>query len=327
VQADPDAPHQPEEKSKPAGKTPDSKSTDTPAGAEPKPPTEPEKKIETPPEKPKKDANGNVPSAFSKNAQRLEKNWKAVQERTTQLDASEAQLKQREQTIAQREQKAQLADARAKSKFTPEQYEQAASGKLKSAETLTLQADGLDRRAEQLEADGKYGEAELAKKQAQDLREQAAGVKYTARQMKEMAENLRKNPDPTIEQHKAAMEGQKKYYLVEAAKQWPDLAKDGSEFQKQMAGHLKAAADLGIDPNEFPSIFYHAARLTAAETAAARVPAMDKELGELRAKVKELELLTTPGGGQGSAQRQPEAGAKTDEQEEAELRHEANQRS
>jgi len=266
-------------------------------------------------------------SKFSNNTERLDKTWKAVNERKVQLDAREQQINQQVAALKLQEQKIQLEAAKAKQKFTPEQYEQAAQNKLNSITSFDLQAKGLDKQAEEFEANGEYGKAELARKQAQDMRDQINGERYSAKQLREMADNLRKNPDPTIAQHKATMEQHKRHYLLEAAKVWPDLAKEGSEFQKQMAGHLQAIAKQGIDPEENPVVFYHVARLTAAEAAAARVPDLVKKLGVAEAKVKELEALVAPGGGQGSVQRQS---GKTDmsvEEEEAELRQEAQARS
>ena len=300
-------------------KQPDSLTTDTLATADKtkQPEATDKNKTETQPE-----AKGK--SEFAKNAERLDKTWKAVNEQKSKLAEQDAQLKAREQAIAQREQKIQLDAVRAKSKFTPEQYEATATDRLNSAEQLVLQAKGLDKQAEEMEAAGEYGKAELAKQKAQDLREQAAGEKYSAKQLKSMAENLRKNPEPTLQQHQATMEQHKKHYLLEAAKVWPDVAKEGSEFQKQMAAHLQAASQSGLDANENPVLFYHVARLTAAETAAARVPGLEKELGAAKARVKELESLTAPSGGITVAHKSESAPADfsklTLEQQEAQLR-------
>ena len=310
-----------------ADKIPDSKTDDTRATAD-KAAAEATPKNETPKVEKQPDPNAKKASEFAKNAERLDKTWKAVNERKTQLDATETTVKQREAAIAQREQKAQLAEAKAKQRFTPEQYETAANAKNASIQQLELQAKGLDAQAEELEGNGEYGKAELAKKQAQDLREQAAGEKYSAKQLKEMADNLRKNPEPTLQQHQAKLEQHKKHYLIEASKVWPDVAKDGSEFQKKMAEHLQAVAQAGLDANENPVLFYHVARLTAAEATAARVPKLEKELGEAQAKVKELEALTAPGGGNGAIQKIEQVKTDlSDADEEAELRLQALARS
>jgi hypothetical protein len=44
-----------------------------------------------------------------------------------------------------------------------------------------------------------------------------------------------------------------------------------------------------------PQSIYLVTQLTAAESSAARVPAMEKELSQMKARVKELETLTAPG--------------------------------
>lgn len=297
---------------------------DTPAAAEKKP-AEATEKTETqkPTDKP---ADSKPKSKFGADKERLDKTWKSVNEQKAAQTAKEAALTQREQQIAQREQKAQVAEAKSRNKFTPEQYTAASQNKIKQAETLAIQADGLDRRAEQMEQQGKYAEAEQLKAQAKEKRDESNLERAQARSMDQMADHLRKNPDPTIAQHKATLEQHKRHYLLEAAKRWPEVAKDGSEFQKTMALHLQAAAQQGLDPAENPSVFYHVARLTAAESAAARVPDLEKQLGAAQAKVKELELLVAPGGGKGSAQTQPAARALTDDEEAAELRQQALQR-
>lgn len=302
---------------------PKSSETDTPATAENKPAeaTEKDQKPEAKPEEKPADTKGK--SKFAADKERLDKTWKSVNEQKTQLTAKEQALAAREQQIAQREQKASLAEAKARNKFTPEQYLQAGQNKLQSAESMAIQADGLDRRAEQLEQAGNYTEAAKLQAQAKSIRDQSTAERVLAKQMQDMAEHLKKNPDPTLEQHKATLENHKRHYLLEAAKAWPDVAVANSAFQKRMAEHLQAAAQQGLNPEENPSIFYHVARLTAAEAAAARVPDLEKKLGAATARVKELEALTSPGGGKGSAQTQPAARELTDAEEEQQLRQAA----
>ncbi len=112
-----------------------------------------------------------------------------------------------------------------------------------------------------------------------------------------------------------------------AAKEWPDLLKDGSEFQKKVAKNIQDARAAGLDENELPVIRYHAARMAALETESARVPDLVKKLGEAEAKVKELELLSAPGGGVGAVQRQPSGQPASDEDEGEALRREAAENS
>lgn len=79
-----------------------------------------------------------------------------------------------------------------------------------------------------------------------------------------------------------------------------------------------------LDPKMLaqPSAIYHASKLAAAElkaqqyqTESARVPGLVKELGELKAKVKELEAMTTPGS---STTAQRLGSSQTDEEAELE---------
>lgn len=306
---------------------PESLTDDTRAAAEQKTAEATENKTETQTEV-KTEAKADKKSEFARSGERLDKTWKAVNEAKAAQAATEATLKAREQAIAQREEQVNLQAAKAKQKFTPDQYDTAAANKLASVETLELQARGLDAKSKEHEDAGEYGKSEMAKQQAQDLLEQAAGEKYSAKQLKEMGEQLRKNPEPTLQQHQAKMEQHRRHYLLEAAKVWPDVAKDGSEFQKSMAGHLQAAAQQGLDANENPILFYHVARLTAAETTAARVPKLEKDLGAAQARVKELEKLTAPGGGSGATQRIVEKKTSlNDDEEAAELRAFAESRS
>jgi hypothetical protein len=321
---------QPAAGSEKTGDTPLNKSseTDTPAAADQKPPDgqkKDDKGTQKPGDKSGKTPDPKAQSKFAADKERLDKTWKSVNDRKTELDTRETTLKAKEQALAIREQKAAVTEARAKNKFTPEQYLTAGQNKLKAAENLAVQADGWDRRADELERNGKFAEAEQHRAKAKELREQSQAERYQARQMEQMADHLRKNPDPTLEQHKATMESHKKHYLIEAAKRWPDVAVPNSEFQKVMAGHLQAAAQQGLDPAENPVVFYHAARLTAAETAAARVPDLEKKLSAAEAKIKELEALTAPGGGKGSAQTQPQQRQLTDEEEGEQLRQMAQQ--
>lgn len=298
---------------------PDSKPTDTPAGAEPKQPTEP-KDTETP--KPgEKPANEPNKSKFAKDQERRDRSWKALNTEKEAHAKAVADFKAQQQAFEQQKQRFESERTKASQKYTPEQYETASGSKVKVAQELDLQADGMEARAAKLDEEGKYGEAQLLKNQAREKREQAAGERGLSRQLKQMADHLRANPDPSAQQVAQQQQAAMKHYTLEAAKQWPDVAKEGSEFQKTMAGHLKAAADAGLDPKEFPVLMYHAARLTAAETDAARVPGMEKELVGLRAKVKELEALTNPGGGRTAAQQLPaKTSPKTLEEEGEELR-------
>lgn len=309
------APQQPVETPSEASPKPDSLPTGTPAEVEPKPSTEPKTETQKAAEKNK--------SSFVKNAERLDKSWNAVNAEKVRLEALDVAIKQRESSFKRQEENFKLQQSRTQQRFTPQQYEEASQNKLKLADNLALMADGLDRKADELENAGKLLESQQAKQQAQEKRDEAAAERGLARQMKTMAGQAQSTPDASVVQIQARRQQEKQHYTLEAAKAWPDVAKAGSEFQKKMAEHLNAAAQQGISPDEYPIMMYHAARLTAAETTAARVPVMEKELGELRAKVKDYEKLTSPGGGSTSAQAIPQKGAQTAEEEFESLRMEA----
>lgn len=241
-------------------------------------------------------------SPFKRNQDRLEKTWKAVNERKTTLDSQESALNQRKAELDAREQQIAAKAAKADSKFSPEQYEQAAATKLNGISNFEIQADGLEARAAKLESDGKYGEAERCKEQAAGLRAQATADKVMAQRMREYAQHLRANPDPTAAQLQQQKTQALSHWTVEAAKSYPELAAKGSPFQTAVANALQEAAKNGLDVNEHPSLMFHAAKMVALQTAAERVPNLEKEVGKYKARVKELEGLTSPSGGQGAAQ-------------------------
>lgn len=296
---------------------PNSISTDTPAAVDPTKPAEPVKKLET------KQPTGN----FGKDKQRRDDSWKALnaekesfaKERSSYEALKAAHTREVEQFKVQQAKKANA--------FTPEQYEQAAQNRVGQSTQQDEQADAWEARAEQLENAGNFKGAEQAKANAKQLREQAILGRAQSKQFKEMADNQRRNPDPTLEQIRQKNDQQMRGYTLKAVEQWPEFGKQGSEFQKQVAQGLQDARKLGLEVNDNPALLYYAARLVAGETTAARVPAMEKELGVLRARVKELESFTAPGGGSASVQRQSQANQPLNDDQELEyLRQEAARR-
>lgn len=312
VQADGELPAKaPEQTANDGIANPDSLSTDTPAAADTKP-AEPISK-QTPPD-PKA-------SSFAKDKVRRDDSWKALNTEKSAFQQERSQFEALKQSHSREVERFQVERAKANQKFTPEQYEQAAQQRETAIGGLNEQAEAWEARAEKLEGAGDFKGAAQAKLQADNLKEQALASKLQARQFKDMAAQLRQNPDPTMEQVKAKNEHAMREYTLQAVSKWPKFAEQNGEFQKKVAQELQAARQQGLEVNEVPVLLYHAARLVAAETEAARVPVLDKELGQLRAKVKELEALTAPGGGSGSIQRQPTGNvAKSDEEEGAELR-------
>lgn len=172
------------------------------------------------------------------------------------LNEEKTAVKSERERLERERQEFQEQRKQTEAQYSPEQYDQAAKN---------------------FEAQGKFDLADLAKTRA---------------------EELRKNPPPTPQQqdvmrrqqadHDKAM----KEWWGKAAVDYPNVAKDGSPENAA----LKTFIQTEPDAVKSPKGMYYAARLVQAETAAARVPDMDKELGALRAKVKELETLTAPGG-------------------------------
>lgn len=281
-----------------------------------------EKKSDLPGDKPADKAGD---SKFAKAQQRLHKTWESVNQRKTDLDTQAQQLEQQKAELKRQQEDWQRQQSEAQSQYQPEQYEQAAELKAKRATDLHAQADGIEARAKKAEDDGDFTAAARLQDEAKKIRKAAYQQEGNAEDLKAHAEQLRKNPPPSATAREEQLEGKRKEWTMKAATDYPELAKNGSPLQQAVAGHLKALRETDRALASNPQIIYHVTRLAAAETAAARVPAMEKEMAELKAKVKEFEELTAPGGA-GSAQRTtPGATVKTDDEEAAELRQLAGQ--
>lgn len=170
--------------------------------------------------------------------------------------------------------------------YTPEQYEQAASV---------------------FEKQGRFDLAEAARERAKELRANPP------------------KPDQALQQRQQQeaqqMEAAKKEWWGKAAVTYPDVVKQGTPQHQALRTFIESEPEVIRSPK---GMFY-AARLVSAETAAARVPEMEKELGALRARVKELEGLTAPAG-EGAAQRIPGEKSfqeKSDSEQFAELEEQA----
>lgn len=133
--------------------------------------------------------------------------------------------------------------------------------------------EDYEKAADDWEAQGKYDLAEAARDRAKQLRE-TPDVNAVADQSAKVAER----------------EKLQKEWYSKAAIDFPEVARNGSDQNAKLKALLAAEPDVLNDPKGM----YYASRLVAAETSAARVPVMEKELGELRAKVKELESNTMP---------------------------------
>ena len=268
-----------------------SKANDTPAAAEPKKTTE----------KADEQTSADKGSKFAQNQTRLEGGWKKLNEGKTELQKQQEAFKaqQDEFTKKQREFEAQQQKA-SQPKYKPEDFEQFAK---------TAQQE-----AEALEAEGKFDEADEKR--------------VLARKAVARAKELRDNPPPAPKTDAAAeaeFKAQQKEWWGKAAIDFPNVVKPGSPEQAALAALIKAEPAVINDPKGM----YYAARLVTAEAAAASVPNLTKENGELRAKVKELtEKFSIPGASVATTASRPKPDSeKTDEELEEELRAEAATRS
>ena len=180
---------------------------------------------------------------------------------------------------------------------TPERYEAFAlkcsnDAKIKLAEAITAENEGRIEDAEKLRDEAKF------------LNRDAANATASA-------EHLKKNPPPTVKQQQEKFVADQKSWITQAATDYPEFAKRGSPVQVATAEVFKAITAKHPETAKLPGLVYYCARIAQAETAAARVPVLEKELGETKTKLTELEALTnpTPSGG---VQRQPAAKSSKD---------------
>jgi hypothetical protein len=273
----------------------------TPADKEPQKPQD-QKPAEKPADKP---ADPKA-SKFAENQQRLMGGWKTLNaEKETLKQERETFQRERDSLVAERK---QLEDERQKvnqPKYKPEDYEN-------YAREATQKAMAWNEQAQKLEGEGKFDEADKAAAQSKLLRQQAL-------QAKERADHLRANPpkpSPTAEQAAKDFEVKRKEWYGKALTHYPAFKDKTSEPFKRLTAVLTKGAE-GYDPiieevvNRSPEGMYYAARLVQAETLAASVAQKDKEIVELRAKVKELdEKAAIPA----DAVAQRQAGKKSDEE-------------
>ncbi len=269
-------------------------------------------------------------SAFSKDQQRKDQSWKSLNSEKEAFRKQQQDFALERAKYQQNIDRDQQAKAKSSSKNGPEFYEQGASALLQAADASDLQADGLEARAQRLEDNGDEAGATKIKAQVKALRNQAIVNRSKSEEAKNYADHLRKNPDPTLQQIQEKNASALKFYTLEAAKipGCEDMVKEGSEFLQKMAVYEKNLEEQGYPVIENPVMRYHVAQFIRAESAAGRVPAMEKELGQLRAKVKELEAFTAPGGGRSAVTQQlpPGNAPRSDEDEGAALRAEAQGR-
>lgn len=223
----------------------------------------------TPPTKPES------ASKFAKDAARRDTSWKAINAEKQAHAQAVAQFKA-EQSAWQRER--ELAEV--STEVTPDKYTDYAA-------RMRMQSDHLKAEAQRLEQAGEYDAAEAKREEARDC-------EADIRKATKAAEELRKNPPPDKVARVAQIEAQKKEWTLKAATDFPELAKQGSALQQGVADGLRDLQANAPAMLRDPKSIYFVTKLVAAEAAAARVPAMEKELGQMQARVKELEALTSP---------------------------------
>lgn len=286
----------------------DKPSTDSPKEGTPAAPEKPaDKPIEkTPdskeqsPEKP-----GDKLSKFAKDAQRRDTSWKALNSEKDALKTERERFKAEQEEFSRQRKQWEVERAKASRPHPPEKYDQLAQQCYQQSQQLRLQADGMDKRADKLEEDGNLTEAAKARQDAENLRNDSIYQERLSRQALSQAQYLRQNPDQTLEKASQQKEAELKKITVDAASAFPDLLKEGSEFQKSVALHEADLKANGYDVREYPILRGAVCRLVAAEAEAARVPGLAKKLEAAEARVKELEAKTAPGGGTNSVPRHP----------------------
>ncbi len=235
-------------------------------------------------------------SKYAQDRERRDKSWKEI---NAEKEAHAAKVKaDQDATAAQRR---QLEADRAQ--FQREQSQQQDAEKPEAYEYYAGQQDqkvaALLTQAKQAEDAGDFDKAEK-------LREQANEHKVWAKSFRERAQKLRENPPAGPQQRQAATQAKIKEWMLKATTDFPDFAKANSDTQKEYVQFMQLVQQNYPQFAGIPELVYFAVeradlKLQAArhKTAADRVPALEKELGELKTKLTELEALTnpTPGGG------------------------------
>lgn len=226
------------------------------------------------------------PSKFAKDQARRVETWENINRTKTELATTKAALDQR--ATALQAQEAALAQREAKltqPRFKPEDF---------------------DSHAAKLEA------AADAKEEAGDVRE-SDYLRRNAKEYRRNAQQLREHPpqaDPTIAQQREAEKAQfaarQREWWGKSAVDFPAVANEGTPERAALLNLIKSEPDIVNDPKGM----YYASRLVTAETLAARVPTIEGELTALKARVKELQELTTVPN-DGNTSRPPSTGTKT----------------
>lgn len=236
-------------------------------------------------------------SKFAQANARLEGGFTKLREEKSAFEKERLTFQAEREEVAKQRKALETERAQASQpKYKPEDYENHAAN--------------LEREAEACDAKGDF--------------DQAVIKRHEASKHKAYAKELRDNPPkpaPTDEEAQASFLKAQKEWMSKALTDFPRVGDKNSDEAKAYAALIKNEPKIMEDPK----LLYFAARLVCAETSAAAVPAKDKELDGLRAKVKELETkLTIPGDVVtiNQAGRKP-VSEQTDEELESELRREA----
>lgn len=233
------------------------------------------------------------PSKYEKNVQRQKSAWEQINQEKADVRGERERLKAEAEKLST-ERKA-FEDERSRynqPKYTPDEY---------------------DKAADKFEAEGKFDLADKAREYAKYLR---------ANPPKPLQTDAQKQAEEKAKQDKVAAE--QKEWLGKAGIDFPKTVQNGTPEKAAFEALIKAEPGISNDPKGL----YYGARLVTAETAAARVPTLEKELGDLRAKVKELEenlAIPTDGSVSGAAKGEIPFEQKSEDEQRAELGRQAEQ--
>jgi hypothetical protein len=217
----------------------------------------------------------------------------------------------------------------------PSRFAKAKERQEKSWAQLNSEKETLKREREDFDRLRKEHEERVARTEKQFSPEEyeAAAKKFEdagkfdlAEAARDKAAALRKNPDQGKQQQDAAS----REWTLKAGIDFPEVAKANSPVQVRVAQLLKEEPELKAHPKGI----YMAARLaslehelTGAKAGAASVSVKDKEITELKTKIKELEQATAPGhGGAATVPRGAKSfGELSDEEQYAELERQARE--
>lgn len=273
-----------------------------------------------------KGPDGKFVSRYEKAKGRLGKEFEEAKTQKAEALKLQAELKAERDAIAKERAEFKAAQAKAQApKHDPARYDAAATEW--EAEAQRLESIGK-KVYDDLEGKGEYDQAEKRLERAKaDATEQRA----LAKRARAYAAELRANPPKQEEPDKEAedrLEASRKEWLTKAGQEFPEVVKAGSPEKAAFDEFLQQNRAVVFGPDgkvKDPQAVYYASRLVTAEVRAQKVPTMEKELADLRAKVKEqneqLNVSATDIGGGNLQGRKFED--LSDAEQEAQLRTEA----